>query len=146
MRSSPRPSSGSSGSGLVESAGGLVSPRVRLVPHDDLLIVSDIPDEAEDQPDHVAGIHNPSVTLAHLTIRRPVETALDVGTGSGIQAILAARHSARVVATDLSERALNFATFNALLNGARGSSFAPGASSSRRRASVSASSPVTRRT
>ena len=55
--------------GLVESAGGLVSPRVRLVPHDDLLIVSDVPDEAEEQPDHVAGIHNPSVTLAHLTIR-----------------------------------------------------------------------------
>ncbi len=112
--------------GLVESAGGLVSPRVRLVPHDDLLIVSDVPDEAEEQPDHVAGIHNPSVTLAHLTIRRPVETALDVGTGSGIQAILAARHSARVVATDLSERALNFATFNAVLNGAEGIEFRAG--------------------
>ncbi len=112
--------------GLVESAGGLVTPRVRLIPHDDLLIVSDIPDEAEEQPDHVAGIHNPSVTLAHLTIRRPVETALDVGTGSGIQAILAARHSARVVATDLSGRALNFATFNALLNNAEGIEFRAG--------------------
>jgi methyltransferase family protein len=112
--------------GLVVSAGGLVTPRVRLVPHDDVLIVSDIPDQAEDQHDHVAGIHNPSVTLAHLTIRRPVETALDLGTGSGIQAILAARHSARVVATDLSERALNFATFNALLNGAEGIEFRAG--------------------
>jgi hypothetical protein len=112
--------------GLVRSAEGLVDARVRLVPHDDLLLVSDIPDPAEDQPDHVAGIHNPSVTLAHLTIRQPVEAALDLGTGSGIQAILAARHSERVVATDLNERALNFATFNALLNGAEGIEFRAG--------------------
>ena len=51
-------------------------------------------------------------------MRRHVETALDVGTGSGVQALLAARHSDRVVATDLNERALEFAAFNAVLNGA----------------------------
>jgi hypothetical protein len=33
-------------------------------------------------------VHGPSLTLSHLTVRRPVETALDVGTGNGIQAIL----------------------------------------------------------
>ncbi len=43
--------------------------------------------------------------------------ALDVGTGSGIQAVLAARHADLVVATDVSERALAFAAFNAALNG-----------------------------
>ena len=51
-------------------------------------------------------------------MRRPVDTALDVATGCGIQAILAARHAGRVVATDLNERALNYAAFNAVLNGA----------------------------
>lgn len=107
--------------GLVETGGGAVRTRVRLVPHDDVLIVSDVSGfAAEDQPDHVAGVHNASLTLANITIREPVEAALDVGTGSGIQAILAARHAGRVVATDVNERALNFTRFNALLNGAEG--------------------------
>ncbi|HEX4521781.1 MAG TPA: class I SAM-dependent methyltransferase [Gaiellaceae bacterium] len=106
--------------GLVALREGAAQARIRLVPHDDLWIVSDIPDAAEEHPDHVAGIHNPSVTLAHLTIRRPVAEALDAGTGSGIQAILAARHCDRVVATDINERALNFTWFNALLNRAEG--------------------------
>lgn len=106
--------------GLIERAGGEVRPLVRLVPHDDVLIVSDRyrPRGHDEAPDHVAGVHGPSLTLSHLTVRRPVETALDVGTGCGIQAILASRHSGHVVATDLNERALNFAAFNARLNGA----------------------------
>jgi Methyltransferase small domain len=105
--------------GLVESGGGLVRARVRLVPHDDVLIASDVPKiGAAQPPNHVAGIHGPSVTLAHLTVRRPVDRALDVGTGCGIQAILASRHCAQVTATDVNRRALNFAAFNALLNGA----------------------------
>jgi SAM-dependent methyltransferase len=62
-------------------------------------------------------VHGPSLTLSRLTVRRPVETALDVGTGGGIRAILAARHSGRVVATDVNARALNFAAFNTRLNG-----------------------------
>ena len=64
------------------------------------------------RPDHVAGVHGPSLTLSHLTVRRRVETALDLGTGSA-QALLAARHSGLVVATDLNQRALGFAAFNA---------------------------------
>src|SRR4029079_1698366 len=69
------------------------------------------------QPDHVAGVHGPSLTLSHLTVRRPVAAALDVGTGSGVQALQAARHSASVVATDVNERALTFAALNAVLDG-----------------------------
>ena len=94
---------------------------VRIVPHDDdprsRPTAALVPGDGA-RPDHVAGVHGPSLTLSHLTVRRPVETALDVGTGSGIQALLAARHSERVVATDLNERALGFAAFNAALNGA----------------------------
>ena len=118
--------------GLVETGGGLVRAPVRLIPHEDVLIASD-PTGEEQPPSHVAGIHNASVTLAQLTVRRPVEAALDVATGCGIQAILAARHSGRVVATDLNERALNFASFNAALSGAEnvelraGSYFEPAA-------------------
>lgn len=92
---------------------------MRVVPHDELLIASDrrAQGECDSRPDHVAGVHGPSLTLSHLTVRQPVETALDVGTGGGIQAILAARHSRRVVATDVNARALNFAAFNSRLNG-----------------------------
>jgi methylase of polypeptide subunit release factors len=105
--------------GLVERAAGDVRALVRIVPHDDVLVASDRRlQPGETSPgDHVAGVQGPSLTLSHLTVRRPVETALDVGTGCGIQAILAARSSERVVGTDVNERALVFAEFNALLNG-----------------------------
>jgi methylase of polypeptide subunit release factors len=113
--------------GLAEVNGGEVRALVRIAPHDEILITSDsIGPEDADRADHVAGVHPPSLTLSHLTVRRPVETALDVGTGSGIQAILASRHSNHVVATDLNERALNLAGFNALLNGVENVEFRAG--------------------
>lgn len=94
---------------------GLLDGTVRIVPHEHLLIASDR--FAEGHPDHVAAVHGPSATLAHLTVRRPAARALDVGTGNGIQSLLAAAHSERVVATDLNGRALAFTAFNAALNG-----------------------------
>ncbi len=68
--------------------------------------------------DYVAGLQNASLTLAALTIRKPVERALDVGTGFGLQALLAARHAREVVATDVNTRALRLADLNSRLNGA----------------------------
>lgn len=44
-----------------------------------------------------------SLTLAWYTVRRPVASVLDLGTGCGIQAMHAARHAGRVVATDVSD-------------------------------------------
>lgn len=67
--------------------------------------------------DHVAGISNATRTLAALTVRRPCRRALDVGTGCGSQALLAARHSEHVVATDVNDRALHAAELNLALNG-----------------------------
>ena len=101
--------------GLAEESAGELVPRLRLVPNGELLIASDLGSYV--QPDHAAGVHRPSVTLASLTVRKPVARALDVGTGTGFQALLAASHCEHVVATDLNERALAFAEFNAALNG-----------------------------
>ncbi|MCU1526977.1 MAG: SAM-dependent methyltransferase [Frondihabitans sp.] len=66
--------------------------------------------------DHVLGIGGASTTLSGLMIPRPVDRALDLGTGCGIQAMHAARHARHVVATDISARALEFGRFNAELN------------------------------
>ncbi|HYK06812.1 MAG TPA: methyltransferase [Gaiellaceae bacterium] len=101
--------------GLAEVRDGLLHGLVRVVPHDELLIASDRLDA--EGADRVAGVHRPSATLAHLTIREPVERALDMCTGNGIQALLLSRHAAHVTATDINERALAFAALNLALNG-----------------------------
>lgn len=67
--------------------------------------------------DHVLGIGGASLTLAQVTARTPRRRTLDLGTGCGVQALHASRHSERVVATDISARALGFAAFNAGLAG-----------------------------
>jgi SAM-dependent methyltransferase len=66
---------------------------------------------------HVLGVGGASLTLSGLMMHTPVTSVLDLGTGCGIQAMHASRHASRVVATDISERALDFARFNAELNG-----------------------------
>lgn len=67
--------------------------------------------------DHVLGIGGASTTLASWTVRRRVRSALDLGTGCGVQALHLASHAAHVTATDVSRRALAYAVFNATLAG-----------------------------
>ncbi|WP_349897256.1 DUF7059 domain-containing protein [Parafrigoribacterium soli] len=68
------------------------------------------------RPDHVLGVGGASMTLSGLMIAETVESVLDLGTGCGIQAMHASRHARRVVATDISHRAIALARFNAELN------------------------------
>ena len=107
---------------LVRVDGELVLPLVRLVPHDDLVIASDlrlVPGE-EAPHDHLPGVHRPSVTLAHLTVRKSAKRGLDLGTGNGVEAILMSRHVEHVVGSDVNPRAIEYARFNGLLNRAPG--------------------------
>lgn len=104
--------------GLCARAGGRVEPQVRLAPRDGWVLAADGPGlPSELEPFHVMGEGRTSRLLAASTIRRRGEVALDVGCGNGLQAFCAARHAARVVATDVNPRALAFARFNADLNG-----------------------------
>ncbi|MEV5980756.1 class I SAM-dependent methyltransferase [Streptomyces sp. NPDC052114] len=66
----------------------------------------------------VLGVGGASTTLAGITVRTPVASALDLGTGSGIQALHAAQHATRVTATDLNPRALGFTRLTLALSGA----------------------------
>ena len=68
-------------------------------------------------PDHVLGVSSAATSLAQLTLRDPVDRALDLGTGCGVQALHLAAHAADVVATDVNPRALWLTGFNAELNG-----------------------------
>ena len=118
--------------GLAE-VGSDVVPLVRILPVDELLVASDDypSDEADDPPDYVAAYTPTSQLCASLTPRPRVARALDVGTGSGVQALLASRHARHVIATDVNPRALAYTEVNAALNGItniecrRGSLFEP---------------------
>lgn len=100
--------------GLAELVDGRAVARVRLAPFAGLLVAHD---PARADPDVVTGVNAASRTLATLTVRRPVERALDIGTGSGVEALLATRHAEHVVATDVNPRALRLAELSAQLSG-----------------------------
>ena len=68
-------------------------------------------------PEHVLGISEASSSLAQLVVRDEVGSALDLGTGCGVQALHLAQHARRVVATDVNPRALAMARLTAELNG-----------------------------
>lgn len=90
----------------------------------DWWIISDLDDQlrrAPARPDHVMGIGGATRSLI---AQAPVVTAptfaLDLGTGCGIVAMHLALRGGRVIATDISERALTIAQANATLNDVAG--------------------------
>lgn len=120
--------------GLVEREAERVRPLLDLRPYafvdphgaGEWWIASDLGELATGAPlrvDHVLGVGGASTTLASLQFPDDVDSVLDLGTGCGIQALHARRFARRVVATDISERALGFARLNAALNAVDGIEF-----------------------
>jgi methylase of polypeptide subunit release factors len=116
------------GLGVVAADGDHVRARVDVRPYgesgspDAWWVVSDLGTglDGVHRPlpgEHVLGVGGASTTLAQLTPRDRVARTLDVGTGCGVQALHASRHSDLVVATDLSARALQLAGLTAALSG-----------------------------
>ena len=105
--------------GLLRRHNGNIRSTAKLAPYHNLVMVSDFGPEIGGtlHTDHVLGVGAASQTLAGMTVRRKVRRALDLGSGAGIQAFLAASHADQVTGTDVSTRALAFAEFNARLNG-----------------------------
>jgi len=119
----PLPLEAALGAGLVTPSGDGLRQGVDLEAYGDWWVVADVP--ASVRPgapaaplpaDHVLGVGGASTMLAAATVRRPVGTALDLGTGCGVQALHLSTHAQRVTATDLSARALRFAATTAALS------------------------------
>lgn len=66
-----------------------------------------------------------SFILGGLVKRSARKRAIDLGTGSGVHAILASDHCESAVGADVNPRAIEFARFNAALNGKRNVEFVP---------------------
>ncbi|KWW97516.1 transferase [Carbonactinospora thermoautotrophica] len=121
--------------GLLARDGDEVRALVDIRPYGetdvDWWVVSDLTTGMPGRPwtmgeDYVLGIGGASTTLAHLTVRVPVESALDLGTGCGVQALHLARHARTVTATDQNARAVEFARMSVALSGVEGVEFAQG--------------------
>jgi SAM-dependent methyltransferase len=102
--------------GLLRLDSGGARGAVELSAYRTIVAIADWP-EAAAECDPVMPVAASSRALAQLTIRRPVGRTLDLGTGGGVLAFLAAAHSGAVVGTDTNPRAVHFASFNALFNG-----------------------------
>ncbi|HEX6936233.1 MAG TPA: methyltransferase [Actinomycetes bacterium] len=130
------PLDAAAGLGLVETAGDDVRALLDVRPYGEAVgetgvphgpswwVVSDLGTglDGVSSPlpaEHVLGVGGASTTLAQSTIRVPVGRTLDLGTGSGVQALHASRHSREVVGTDVSQRALDCAALTAALSDVR---------------------------
>jgi len=99
---------------LGTNAGGEMGCPVLLRPLAGLIIASDWSGAAGESvmpPGPTTG------NLARALPHPPLGRVLDVGTGSGVLALLAAANGATVTATDITERACAFTRFNAAFNG-----------------------------
>jgi len=104
--------------GLATAEGSLLVPRARIVPTESVYLTFDTFSNGDDDPPGwVASFTPTAYWLASLTPRRRVHRALDIGTGNGVHALLAAAHADEVIATDVNPRALAFTRISAALNG-----------------------------
>jgi SAM-dependent methyltransferase len=105
--------------GMLTLVGDSVEATLEIFPTGGLLVAGDRvgSGRSEGPADQVIGVMPSSLALMRLTPRRDVDSVLDLGTGSGVQALCAARHARRVVAVDVNPRALEYTKLNAALNG-----------------------------
>ena len=101
---------------LVEKTGDMLTSNLCLFPGFDKYIVTD---QAEKNTaiNQVMFLWGESFIHAGFVKRIPRRRGIDLGTGSGVHAILASDHCSRVVGADVSPRAIAFSKYNAALNG-----------------------------
>jgi SAM-dependent methyltransferase len=113
------------GTGLAARDGDRIRATVKLSAIGQLIVVGDAGERMRER-DLVGALTPAAKAVAFSTPRREVGSALDVCTGSGVQALLAARDAERVVAIDINPRALELAGVSERLNAAAGVSWLAG--------------------
>ena len=112
--------------GMLDRVDEWCVPNCMLVHHGGMLLACDSVRRAAEGPmdDLVLGVNRPTQILGHCILPLPrLGSALDLGTGCGTLGLQIARNAGRVTGTDINPRALQFAAFNAALNGL--SNFSP---------------------
>ena len=104
--------------GLIRSWNGQIYSKLSLMPFQDLVLASDSSDflSSDIRGNWVMGVGGSTEILANLTPKKSVEKTLDLGCGCGTLALLAAKHSRKVIAVDNNPRALDYTKFNVYLN------------------------------
>src|SRR5215472_7149106 len=103
---------------LLQEEGDELLPRAMLLHFDGFLVASDHASAIDRKQVEMVLWPNPtSKFLARFAVGHHSRDTLDLGTGSGILSLGASRWSDTVVATDLNQRAVECARFNARLNG-----------------------------
>jgi hypothetical protein len=107
---------------LVEKNGHLLCANLSLFPCFGKYIVTD---QAEKNTaiNQVMWLWGESFILGGFVNRKQRRRGIDLGTGSGVHAILASDHCSEVIGADVSPRALAFSNFNAQLNGSKNIDF-----------------------
>jgi hypothetical protein len=103
--------------GILVDDEGFVSSTIDIYPCMGMVFATDVNFTNVQPPRQVYHLGKDSYALARALITDPVDSTLDLCTGSGVQGIIASRYSKKVICVDLNPRALNFTRFNALLNG-----------------------------
>ncbi|MDQ7826591.1 MAG: class I SAM-dependent methyltransferase [Candidatus Eremiobacteraeota bacterium] len=112
--------------GILTSERDLISSNVDIYPVMGSFIVTDHHFSNLKFGRSVMYLSKDSYTLARGTPRKAAGKTLDLCTGSGVQAILAASHSEHVTGVDINPRAINFAEFNKVFNAVENVDFIEG--------------------
>jgi methylase of polypeptide subunit release factors len=111
--------------GLLEDRGDSCAPLLSLVPLQELYLTSDRR-PLNPRINQVMWLYPESHQLASLLLHRRGKRVLDLCTGSGVHALVAAHRGASSLGVDISTRAVAFAAFNRAINRCTGSRFAVG--------------------
>jgi SAM-dependent methyltransferase len=115
---------------VANESGSLYSPSI-LYPIGDLYVVSDLSGRMEttgyqEKDFCMTGIEEICRDFIDSFPRRPCNRFLDVGTGSGLAALIGSLHATEAFGVDITERAIHYAQFNAMLNGRKNLRFLQG--------------------
>lgn len=105
---------------------GMFASSVALMPFENCLFASDAPRLRGSNPNVIIGPSASTNLLARASVRTRTSNVLDIGTGTGALAVIAAGYSDHVIGTDINERAIEFGRFNAALNGVHNVDFVLG--------------------